>query len=163
MKLASRSRSGGFTFVELMATLAIMAMLLTVAVPMVQLMLQRQKEHALRLALEQIRTALDAYKLAVEQGSIEVAPGESGYPKSLEQLVEGVDNQRNPKKSKLRFLRRVPPDPMSDADASVPASRTWGLRSHASPAEAPSAGDDVFDVYSLSGKTGLNGVPYARW
>lgn len=163
MKLPARSRSGGFTFVELMATLAIMAMLLTVAVPMVQLVQQRQKEHELRLALEQIRAALDAYKLAVEQGSIEVAPGESGYPKSLEQLVEGVDNQRNPKKSKLHFLRRVPADPMSDTDVSLPASRSWGVRSYASPPEAPSAGDDVFDVYSLSGKTGLNGVPYARW
>ena len=159
----SGRRSGGFTFIEMMATLAIMAMLLTVAVPMVQLVQQRQKEHDLRLALAQIRAALDAYKLSVDQGSIEVAAGESGYPKSLDQLADGVENQRNPKRSILYFLRRVPRDPMSSAAASEPASRTWGLRSYASPAELPRAGDDVFDVYSTSGKTGLNGVPYARW
>lgn len=163
MGLPAMNRSGGFTFIELMVTLAIMALLLMVAVPMVQLELQRQKEHELRVALAQIRAALDAYKLAADQGSIEVAAGESGYPKALDQLVEGVDNQRNPKKSRMYFLRRMPPDPMASEDASTPASRSWGLRSYASSAELPTAGEDVFDVYSKSDRIGLNGVPYGRW
>ena len=155
-------RVRGFTFIELMITLAIMAVLVSVAVPMAQVAVQRQREHELRAALAQIREGLDAYKRAADQGRVAMKLGESGYPKSLDQLVEGVDDQRSPVKQKLYFLRRLPADPMH-GDAASPAAATWGLRSYASPPTEPSEGDDVFDVYSLSDKVGLGGVPYRQW
>lgn len=155
-------RVSGFTFVELMVTLAIMAVLVSVALPMAQLAVQRQKEHDLRTALAEIREALDAYKRASDQGRIAVKLGESGYPQSLNQLVEGVDNQRSPTRQKLYFLRRIPPDPMALNSTAKPFE-TWGLRSYASPPDEPSEGDDVFDVYSQSDRLGLNGVPYRKW
>jgi general secretion pathway protein G len=162
MYLKPSSRSAGFTFVELMITLAIMAVLVTVAVPMAQLVVQRQKEHDLREALSQIRDALDAYKRASDQGRIVMRLGESGYPKSLADLVEGVDDQRSPAKKKLYFLRRLPADPMAGNPNDKP-EQTWGLRSYASPPDDPTDGEDVFDVYSRSEKVGLNGVPYRQW
>jgi general secretion pathway protein G len=155
-------RPRGFTFIELMMTLAIMGVMAAVAVPMTQLALQRQKERDLRLALAEIREALDAYKRASDQGRIVARLGESGYPKKLELLVEGVDDQRSPSRQKMYFLRRLPRDPM-EADSRMPAADTWGRRSYASPPDQPAEGEDVFDVFSRSEKTGLNGVPYRQW
>jgi general secretion pathway protein G len=152
----------GFTFVEVMVTLAIMAVLAMVTVPMAQLTAQRQKERDLRRALIQIREALDAYKRASEQGRIPVALSESGYPKRLDDLWIGVVDARSPERRKLYFLRRLPTDPMRPDDALAPAAN-WGLRSYESPPDQPKAGTDVFDVYSTSEKTGLNGVPYRQW
>lgn len=162
MPLRTHSRPAGFTFVELMITLAIMAVLVTVAVPMAQLAVQRHKEHELREALAQIRDALDAYKRASDQGRIVTRLGESGYPKSLADLVEGVDDQRSPAKKKLYFLRRLPADPLNTNSNDKP-EQTWGLRSYASSPDDPSEGEDIFDVYSRSEKLGLNGVPYRQW
>ncbi|MET0207519.1 MAG: type II secretion system protein [Burkholderiaceae bacterium] len=161
MKQGSRS-SRGFTFIELMMTLAIMGVLVLVAVPMAQVSVQRDKEQRLRAALTQIREALDAHKRAADQGRITLRLGESGYPKTLDELVEGVPDQRSPTKQMMYFLRSLPRDPLF-ADQSAKASETWALRSYASPPDDVQEGEDVFDVMSRSEKVGLNGVPYRQW
>jgi general secretion pathway protein G len=152
----------GFTFIELMMTLAIMGVLVLVAVPMAQVAVQREKERDLRLALAQIREGLDAYKRASDQGRVALKLGESGYPKTLADLAEGVPDQRSPTKQALYFLRALPRDPMHP-DALLKATETWGLRSYASPPDDPQEGADVFDVFSKSTQVGLNGVPYRQW
>ena len=152
----------GFTLIELLMTLAIMGTLVLVAVPAAQVAMQREKESELHRSLIQIREALDAYKRAVDQGRIPAKAGESGYPHTLDELVAGVPDLRSPTRKSLFFLRSLPRDPMVAAP-SASAAETWGLRSYASSSEEPQEGDDVFDVYSKSAKTGLNGVPYHRW
>jgi len=157
-----RRRGRGFTFIEMLATLAIIAVLTSICLPLAELSAQRQKEADLRVALHQIRAALDAYKQAGDEGKILRKADESGYPKTLQVLVDGVENLQSPVHAKIYFLRRLPRDPFyPDSDAS--AGQTWGKRSYASPPDAPREGDDVFDVYSLSGDTGLNGIPYREW
>lgn len=155
-------RSSGFSLVELMITLAILALLASVAVPFAQLAQQRHKEGELREALRQIRTALDAYRQAVKEGRVDAAADSSGYPPDLDVLWKGVADKSRPDAVKIYFLRRLPRDPFFP-DASAPAAETWGLRSYASPPDAPEPGRDVFDVYSLSTGTGLNGLPYREW
>lgn len=155
-------RLHGFSFIELLATLAIMAALLLVAVPSAQLVTQRHREAELRMALATIRDGIDHYRKAVEQGRIQAKLGESGYPPDLTVLTEGVEDVSTPDRSKIYFLRRLPADPMYVGDAREPAG-TWGLRSYQSPPDDPVAGDDVFDVYSTSTGIGLNDVPYKDW
>ena len=153
---------GGFTLIELLVTLAILGVLGTLVVPVTQVTLQRRQEQELRRGLRDIRQALDAYKRAGDEGRLLRAPDASGYPKSLELLVEGVPDQRNPKRSKIYFLRRVPRDPCN-RDPGLADAQTWGKRSYASEADDPREGDDVYDVYSTSNKMGLNNVPYRKW
>jgi general secretion pathway protein G len=129
---------------------------------MAQVAVQRDKERELRSALLQIREALDAYKRASDQGRLVQKLGESGYPKTLDDLVDGVPDQRSPTKQNIYFLRALPRDPMV-ADASLKPAETWALRSYASPPDDPAEGEDVFDVHSKSGRQGLNGVPYKQW
>ncbi|MFP5408008.1 MAG: type II secretion system protein [Gammaproteobacteria bacterium] len=155
-------RNAGFSLIELVVTLAILALLASVAVPFAQLVQQRHKETELRDALRQIRTALDAYRQSVKEGRIEAAADASGYPPNLDALWQGVADKTRPDASKIYLMRRLPRDPFYP-DAAAPPADTWGLRSYASPPDAPSPGRDVFDVYSLSPQTGLNGVPYREW
>ena len=156
-------RQNGFTFIELAITVAIVALLATLVLPMAELAVKRDQEHELHLALREIRTALDAYKQAVDEGRITADLGKSGYPPQLKDLVDGVTDQRNPDRNgKIYFLRRIPRDPMN-FDANKANDETWGKRSYESGPDAPAEGDDVFDVYSLATGTGLNGVPYRDW
>lgn len=155
-------KARGFTLVELLVTLAILAALAGVVVPLAQVQVQRAKEQELRVALREIRSAIDAYKRAADEGRIRREAGSTGYPRELSLLVDGVDDQRDPKRRKLFFLRRLPRDPMTPDDGSAPED-SWGLRSYASEPAEPQPGDDVYDVYSTSPRVGLNGVPYRRW
>ena len=152
----------GFTLIELVITVAIVAILASVALPLNELAVQRAKEQDLRRALRDIRDAIDAHKQAFDEGRIMKRVGDSGYPKKLEDLMAGVEDQKSPKKERIYFLRRIPRDPLSDDGSKSPAE-TWGKRSYASPPDEPSEGDDVFDVFSLSSAKGLNGRPYKEW
>jgi general secretion pathway protein G len=145
----------GFTLIELLITVAIVALLASVAVPLAETTVQRGKEADLRRSLREVREAIDAWKRAADDGAIEKAVNKSGYPPTLQALVEGAVDKRDPKGGRLYFLRRVPVDPISGEE--------WGLRSYASPADRPQAGNDVYDVYSKSGQTGLNGIAYREW
>lgn len=156
------ARQRGFTLIELLITVAIVAILASIALPMSQLVVQRNNEQKLQDGLEQIRGAIDAYKQAVDEGHVAKQIGDSGYPGSLRDLVYGVEKIDDPKKGKIYFLRRIPRDPFY-RDATVPAEQTWGIRSYESSPDAPQQGADVFDVYSLSDGTGLNGIPYRDW
>jgi general secretion pathway protein G len=158
-------RGGGFTLIELVITVAIVGLIATVAFPMAELAYQRSKERELRDALQQIRAAIDAYKEAIDdpRNSTKKDPTKSSYPPSLQVLVDGFTDPADPKgDKKIYFLRRLPRDPLA-TDPTLSAEASWGKRSYASPADAPAEGDDVFDVYSQSTATGLNGIPYRQW
>jgi general secretion pathway protein G len=152
----------GFTLIEVLITAAIIATLASIALPLAELASQRAKETDLRRALQQIRDALDAYRRAADEGRIQRAADQSGYPPTLAALVDGVTDTKSPSGAKVYFLRRIPRDPFQP-DLTVPAERTWGLRSYESPPTDPQPGKDVFDVYSLSTRVGLNGIPYKEW
>ena len=152
----------GFTLIELVVTVAILALLSTVALPMAELAVKRSKEQELHTALRQIRDAIDAYKQAYDEGRIIQKVDASGYPPTLEILVQGVDDAQSPIERKMYFLRRLPRDPFS-RNNNLPAAETWGKRSYASSADDPQEGDDIFDVYSLSPGAGINGIPYREW
>ena len=148
-------KARGFTLIELMITVAIIGLLASVALPLAEVQVQRSKEADLRRSLREVREAIDAYKRASDEGAIEKPVNKSGYPPTLGKLVEGAVDKRDPKGGRLYFLRRIPPDPMTGQE--------WGLRAYASPADAPQKGEDVYDVYSLSEDTGLNGIRYREW
>ena len=153
-------RPRGFTLIELLVVMAVLGILAMAVFPLAEVSVQRDREHELKRALWEIRDAIDAYKRAVDTGMAAAEAGTPGYPSSLSALVAGVPN---PKAAEQRqfYLRRVPRDPF--ADPGLPADKSWGLRSFQSPANAPRPGADVYDVYSLSDKVGLNGVPLKDW
>ena len=152
----------GFTLIEMVTTLALVGLLALVALPLFEITSVRVKETELKLALRQIRGALDAYKKASDTGQIPKLADESGYPPSLEILVNGIENPADPKHARLVFLRRIPRDPFFQ-DATLPAEQTWSLRSYGSPPDAPQPGADIFDIASQSTRQGLNGIYYKEW
>ena len=160
--LAGTKNKSGFTLVELLVTLAILATLATLVVPVAQVQFQRGKEQQLRASLIEIRNAIDAYKKAGDEGRIRREASSTGFPKTLDILVEGVDDQRDPNRRKLYFLRQVPRDPFHDQPNSANAD-TWAKRAYASEPSDPVEGDDVYDVRSKSPLVGLNGIPLKRW
>jgi len=153
------ARPSGFTLIELIITVAIVGVLAFLAAPLMEVSAQRHKEAELHLALRQIREAIDTYHRAVQEKRIELSADASGYPPDLQSLVAGVPDITNPERTPIYFLRRLPRDPMNP-DTTLSPAETWGKRSYASPPDAPSPGEDVYDVYSLSDGVGLNGVPY---
>jgi general secretion pathway protein G len=158
-----KNRHGqGFTLIEMVVTVAIVGLLASAAMPLAQLGFRRAKEQELRLALREIRGGLDAYKKAADSGHMLLQVGDSGYPPTLDALVKGVPDARDAEGRLQYFLRRIPRDPFFPDPAVDPAT-SWGLRAYSSPPDSPTSGEDVFDVYSLDGRTGLDGVPYGLW
>jgi len=150
-------RARGFTLIELIITVFIVSILVGVAVPLARNSIQRQKEVELREALREMRTAIDKYKDASDRGFIQMKLDTEGYPEKLDVLVEGVDMVGTVGK-KLRLLRRIPRDPMTH-------STEWGLRSIQDDPKNSSSwgGQDVFDVYTKSQGTALDGTKYKDW
>lgn len=148
--------------IEMIVVVLMVGILASAAMPLAALHKRRTQEAELRQALRTLRTAIDAYKRAWDQGHIEKKADESGYPPNLEVLVKGVPDVTSPQGARIYFLRRLPNDPLA-SDPALPAAATWGLRSYASPPEAPAPGKDVFDVYSLEDKLAMDGTPYRDW
>jgi general secretion pathway protein G len=150
----------GFTFVEMVVVTGIVMILASVAIPMAQVTVQRQRESELHYALREMRTAIDKFKDAVDQGLIpatELDPGNEGYPKDLDVLVDGVSVANDASGRKLKFLRRIPVDPMT-------RKTEWGKRSYQDRPDTSSwGGQNVFDVYSTSEGTALDGTKYRDW
>lgn len=151
----------GFTLIEVVVTLALIGLLAGMAAPLTETIVRRGKEQDLRTALYQIRDALDAYKRAFDAGYIEKSLNSSGYPPSLQVLVDGVRDVRSAKGAKFYFLRRIPRDPFAMAKRDDQGG--WGLRSYDSTAQSPREGEDVYDVYSHARGKGLNGIAYSEW
>jgi general secretion pathway protein G len=147
----------GLTLVELIVAFTIMALLTTMAVPLARYKVRRDKERELRYALREVRKAIDDYKDAALAGKVEVKLGTDGYPETLDQLVEGVKLLQDAQGKKIKFLRRIPVDPMTN-------TREWGMRSEQDDPASQSWGrQNVFDVYTKSTERAADGTPYAEW
>lgn len=157
----SKSADRGFTLIEMLAVVTIVGILAAAAQPLAVWVHKRQREAELRQALRTLREAIDTYKRTVEAGSITQSPEDSGYPPSLRVLVDGVADAKSPGGRKIYFLRRLPRDPFAPAD--TPAADSWGLRAYDSAPDEPRAGRDVFDVFSRSERTALDGTKLKDW
>ncbi len=150
----------GFTFIELLVVTTILLILATAAMPLARVTVQRQREIELHRALREIRTAIDKYKDSVDNGligSVDVKVGSEGYPPDLDTLVEGVSVANDASGRKLKFLRRIPQDPMTK-------STDWGLRAYGDKPDSTSwGGGNVYDVYTKAEGTGLDGTKYRDW
>lgn len=150
----------GYSFVELLVVSVILIILASAILPLSQVTIQRQREAELRRVLREMRTAIDEYKDAVDLGVIggtNVESGSEGYPPDLDTLVEGVEVLNDASGRKVRFLRRVPMDPVSK-------NVEWGLRSYQdSPSATTWGGGNVYDVYSQARGTALDGTRYREW
>lgn len=155
------AKARGFTLIEMIIVVMIVGILASAAMPLAALHKRRAQEAELRANLRTLRTAIDAYKKASDTGRIERRDDQSGYPPKLTLLVEGVPDVTDPAGKKMYFLRRMPRDPF--ADPGQRPEETWGLRSYASPPDAPQPGADVFDVYSNAQGEGLDGTAYRTW
>ena len=146
-------RRKGFTVIELIVAMTILMILTAAAVPVVRITIQRNKERDLRRALWEMRDGIDRYKDAADRGAFQVKVDSQGYPPDLETLVKGVDSNGK----KMRFLRRIPVDPMT-------GKTEWGLRSMQDDIDSDSwGGQNVFDVYTKSDGTALDGSKYKTW
>ena len=150
----------GYSFIELLVVSAILLILASAVLPLSKVTMQRQREAELRRALREIRTAIDNHKDSVDLGLIggaNVQAGSEGYPADLETLAEGVEVLNDASGRKLRFLRRIPFDPMT-------RSTEWGLRSYQDDPDATSwGGDNVYDIYTTSRGSALDGTNYSEW
>jgi general secretion pathway protein G len=152
----ARGRQAGFTLIELVITTAILMILASVALPIARVSVERTKEVELRRDLLDMRNAIDRYKDLADRNQIRVKAGTDGYPPDLETLVEGVPLAGKPGE-RIRFLRKIPVDPMT-------GKKDWGLRCVQDEPDSTSwCGDDVFDVYTQSTGTGLDGTKYSSW
>lgn len=150
----------GYTFIELIIVTAILMILASAVMPLAQVTSQRQREAELRRTLREMRTAIDNFHDQAVRGNIsptELEPGNEGYPPDLATLVEGIPAANDASGRKLKFLRRVPIDPMTN-------SMEWGMRSYQDRPDATSwGGQNVFDIYTTSGGTALDGTKYIDW
>jgi len=169
-RLSHRPPARGFTLIELLIALALVGLIASVALPLYEVTTTRLKEAELRQALRVIRNGLDAYKAAVDAGTLPRKAGDSGYPPTLDILTEPIEigNSQNPngaegdRPQRIQFLRQLPRDPFF-ADRTVPPAQTWDVRSYASTPDDPQPGPDVFDVSSKSQRLALDGSNYRSW
>jgi general secretion pathway protein G len=146
-------KTRGFTLIELIVATVIMVILTSLAVPLARVTIKRERERELRRDLWEMRDAIDRYKDAADRGGFQTKVGSEGYPPDMESLVKGVDIGGK----KVRFLRKIPIDPMTGKDE-------WGLRSMQDAPDSDSWGEqNVFDVYTKSQDTGLDGTKYKDW